>query len=88
MRKLALDLDSILVESYDATPRLLRPSKGTVDAHAADAVRVPQTAYLTCGGCVPYTQNLAMAECCELSLYCPTYDINCPVKEETHVDGV
>ncbi len=87
MRKLALDLDSLAVESFDATPRSLHPSKGTVDAHEADG-RVAQTAYLTCGTCVPYTQNMAMAECCELSLYCPTYDINCPVKEETPVATV
>jgi hypothetical protein len=84
MRKLVLDLDSITVESYDATPRSLDSAQGTIEAHAAEAV--PYSYNKT--GCAPYTQDMAYPECvCDLSRTCPTYDFNCPVEEEAHVEA-
>ncbi|HEU4453903.1 MAG TPA: hypothetical protein VFR81_12630 [Longimicrobium sp.] len=89
MRKLALDLDAINVESFDATPRALHPSQGTIEGYDAEAVgaaeEVQYSYYRTCR-CVPYTQDMAYPECvCDLSRTCPTYDFNCPVEEETAI---
>lgn len=84
MRKLALNLDSINVESFDATPRALHRAQGTIEGYDAEAAaeEIQYTYYRTCR-CVPYTEDMAYPECvCDITRTCPTYDTRCPVKEE------